>query len=265
MPIPGPSPVVVTPAVIPAGSPFWLRVNGVWSQVEGIVPTTTIGTERPRSTFTSVDGNRYEQRSTLARRSWDWALPFAASPHLALARLAAEASAEVWLMTDEAAAGNMLATRDCVGNESAAAVDCGGVPMRTLLTGTVITARVRGGAPTTFSAWLSTVTAWPGAGVSFATIAYPGGSTTLISGAVAGQHQVTFTPSEDGVATIVGPPLWTRLIAGPMLTEDTAPLSWIPGESMPCPVVVDDPGDVLRMHHTGAWRHDYTLSVREIG
>lgn len=257
MPIPGPAPTPAdAPDPAPTGSPYWLRLNGVWVQIEGIVPEVATDTTRPRSTFTSLDGNRYEQRGPRARRSWSWKLPHAASAHVAALVAAVESAAEVWLMTDIASGGNMLPSSACMG-PGLPALDCGGVPLGWITTGTEATTRVRGGVPTTISFWSTAASSFDAVRVT-----YPGGVLNTRSAGGGLQASGTFTPSSDGTATI-------RVLAGPtsglMLTEDAPPTSWLPGEAMPCPVVVDDPEDTLTMLHDGAWRHEYAIAIREVG
>src|SRR5690606_18915670 len=123
-----PSPTAGDTSPIPTRSPFWLSVSGVWLPVEGIVPSSDTSTERARSTFTSVGGNRYEQRAALARRSWAWSMPWATVETVAAVRAAVESDLDVWLMSEPVAAHNMLPPRSCFGTELPA-VDCGGVPL----------------------------------------------------------------------------------------------------------------------------------------
>lgn len=257
MPIPGPGLVAPAVEVIPTGSPFWICLHGVWLQVEGIAPSVTASTDRPRSTFTSVDGNRYEQRSPRSRRSWSWSLPHSAAAHLAAVRAAVESETDVWLMTDPASLGNMLPARASTGTELPA-LDCGGVPLPTFAAGSVVTGRVRGGVPTTVSCWTAAAAA-----MVVLDVTYPGGGTAVASVGVGERALATFTPTADGEVSI-------EIAAGTtglMLTEGDPEPTFVHGEGsgMPCRIVVDDPDDTLTMHHSGAWRHDYTVALREVG
>lgn len=251
MPIPGPVVPQSVPPVLLTRSPFWLSVNGTWVTIEGTVPTASITPERPRSAITSVDGRRFEQHAPLARRSWAWTIPYAARAHVATVAAAVDSPHPVWLMSDPVSVGNMLPAGSCFGTELPA-IDCGGVPLPTFAGGEVVTHRVRGGVPTTLSAWGSSA-------ISGAVdVTYPGGSTSLDT--IAGQSSVTFTPSADGSLTLtINDPC-----SGLQLTEGDPQPSWVPGESMPCQVVVDDPADTLLMWAAGAWRHDYTVTLREV-
>lgn len=258
MPIPGPPPPASPVARVEAGSPFWLQVHGVWVQAEGVVPTVTVEAARPSSSTTSMDGNRYEQRARVARRSWSWSLPYAAAAHVALLRAAAESKNDVWLYSEHVGASNMLPPRACFGT-TLPAIDCGGVPLPVFDDGAVLVGRVRGGVATTVSCWSTAL-----AGVDVATIAYPGGTTTLDAAGSNGQGTVTFTPTSDGAVTItIAAGSWSA--SGLMLTEGAPEPTFVAGEEMPCKVVVDDPADVLRMHHGGTWRHNYTFDLREVG
>lgn len=253
MPIPGAPTTTATPAANPTGSPFFLRVNGVWLQVEGVEPTVSTDASRPRSTFTSLEGNRYEQRGSKVRRSWSVSIPWAAAPNIGSLVAAAESSAEVWFTSS--AALNLLPSASCFG-ATLPAIDCGGVPLGRITVGATSTARVRAGVPLRLSAWSTAA-----AGTNVAQIAYPGGTVTLAS-AGSGQVSAAFSAATDGTATIT-------TLAGPtsglMLTEITPPTTWSPGESMPCLVVVDDPEDELRYLQAGIWRHDYSITLREVG
>lgn len=253
MPIPGPSAAVdlaVDP--VPTGSPFWLSVHGAWYPLEGVVPGVTIGSERARSSVTTEGGRRYEQRARLARRSWEVSLPYASANNLAVLRIAAESDEDVWLMSDAVAAGNMLGNRDCWG--TGALVDCNGLLLPAFAAGDTVTGRVRDGVPTTVSAWLGATLA------TAVTVTYPGGSSS-VGGASGARVTATFTPTADGVVTIEA----GGAVSGLMLTEGDPLSVFVPGEAMPCKVVVDDPSDVLTMHHGGAWRHEYGVQLREVG
>ncbi|HWJ11826.1 MAG TPA: hypothetical protein VNS46_20765 [Nocardioides sp.] len=254
MPIPGPPlPDYGVPAV-PTGSPFWLRVNGVWLQVEGVVPTVQTSTERPSSAMTSLNGNRYEQKARLARRAWSWTMPHAAAAHIAAIRAAVDSSSEIQLMSDAVAVSNMLPPRSCFG-ATAPVIDCGGVPLLGFTAPAVVTGRVRGGVPTTLSCWTDRTVGAPALNATF-----PGGSAAVVS-AGGGQVADTFVPTADGTITITV----QSNTSGLMLTEGDPSPTFVAGESMPCPVTVDDPDDVLTMHHRGAWRHTYTVNLREVG
>lgn len=251
MPIPGPSPAAANPAVAQTGSPYWLRVNGTWVQIQGVTPGVAASTERPSSAFQSLEGNRYEQRGTVARRSWSWELPYATTAHAAVLAAAVESDAEVWLYSD--AAVNLLPNRSCMG--SGATVDCGGVPLGAI-SAAVPSPMVRGGVPVTFSCWSNAP-----AGTLVAGITYPGSGLVLYS-AGSGRVSGVMTPSADGLA-VIG---IAGATSGLMLTPGaTVPDTWVPGESMPCKVVLDDLGDSLRYFHGGGWRHDFSVAIREVG
>ena len=252
MPSPGPSPVS-TDAPLATGSPFWLRLHGVWVQVEGVVPGVSVAAERPRSSLVTAGGRRYEQRARAARRSWEWSLVYASAAHVGALAAAVDSEAEVWLMSEAVAVGNMLPSPACFGT-GLPAVDCGGVPLGRLAVGATVSGRVRGGVPVTLSAWTDSDDALD--------VTWAGGSIHLDSDG-SGRGQVTFTPAADGEVTAT---VLADDVSGLMLTEGTTPPAvWAPGESMPCRVVVDDPADTLRMHHGGAWRHDYSVTLHEVG
>lgn len=258
MPIPGPAPAVYAAEVLPTGSPWWLSVNGVWLQIEGVVPSTTAEVDRPRSSMVSLDGHRFEQRSKFARRSWSWSMPHAISAHVAALVAAADSDADVWLMSDAVAGANMLPTRSCFGTVLPA-LDCGGVPLGTFAGTEVLAGRVRGGVATTLSAWTTAATG----GDVAAEFDYPGAVGVELVGDPSGRASANFTPTEDG-ALVIRPAAGFRT-SGVMVTEGEPADTWIPGESMPCKVVIDDLGDVLTMLYAGTWRHDYTVNLREVG
>jgi hypothetical protein len=143
-------------------------------------------------------------------------------------------------------------------------VDCGGVWLPAFTSASVVTGYVRGGVPTTLSGWLASAASWS-SGATYASVVFPGGTASLVSGAAPGQESVTFTPDEDGVVTITTAGLWTRRLSGLMLTEGDPSTTFMPGGSMPCQVDVSDPEDVLLMIHSGTFRHDYAVTLREVG
>lgn len=250
MPILGPTPSTSGYELVSdTCSPFWLRVAGVWQEVNGIDIDLQVDTSRPASEFRSLGGHRYTQRAPEKRRAWKVSLSRATPAGIAVLAAASDLE-DVMLATEPVLLSNMLPARGCFGTSDA--VDCGGVTLPSFVGGEVITAYVRGGVPTTLSCW-STVS-------SPADVTYPGGSTS-IPVLPDGRQSVTFTPAEDGEATIT---ITNWGISGLMLTEGDPPVNWAPGERMPCKVVVDDPGDVLLGFRDGAYRHNFDLTIREV-
>lgn len=246
----------------PTGSPFWLRLHGTWLQLDGATPGVSVDADRPRSDFTSVDGNRYVQRGPQSRRQWDLSIPYAASAAQAVAvlRAAVEAEDDVMLISDDQLVTNMLPARSCYGTTSPAIV-CGGIPLLTLAPSQVVTGYVRGGKPTTISCWTTA-----SSGTTVLTVVRPGGTTNVVAGS-GGRATATFTPSADGTVTITaaaGTPRSTGLM---MAEVGTLPTAFVHGEGggMPCKVEVQDPGDTLTMRHDGYWRHDHQVTIREVG
>lgn len=236
----------------PTSSPFWLSVNGSWLRVEGIVPTVDAAPSRPRSSITSLDGHRFEQRGSQVRRSWSWSIPWAAIDTLGLVTAAVESQADVWLWSE--ATINMLTSSTCFG--AGPVLDCGGVPLPAVTEGVVLQGSVRGGKSTTLSWWSS------GSGADAVTLAGPG--VAALRATTAGQNTYAFTPNADGVLSF-GAMNGAPDTSGFMLTEGTPPEIWSPGESMPCKVVVDDPEETLTMRYQGTWLRDFTVALREVG
>lgn len=258
MPIPGPSPTVdLSVDPIPTGSPFYLGLHGAWYQLEGVTPGVGVTTERPRSSVTSIDGRRFEQRARLARRSWEVALPYASAANLAALRVAADSDDDVWLLSEPVASGNMLGNRDCFG--TGAVVDCAGLSLPAVTSTPVQIPMLRGGVPVTLSAWTTAAEGEVLGGVA----GYTSSNLYAPAGVGARRASVTFTPTADVPAATLH--VTPDVVAGLMLTEGDPAEVFIPGESMPCKVVVDDPGDVLSMLHRGTWRHEYSVVLREVG
>lgn len=241
---------------IPASCPpFYILVNETWMPFDRIDrDTSAVATTRPRSSITSLDGHRYEQRARMARRSWGWSLGWEDPTSVAILRAAIDSPTDVWLASSEALAGNMLANADCFGNIGNAVTDCGGIPLPEHTAGAVITARVRGGEATTMSCWVNSTS-------MALSITYPGGTTSLTPASASGQHSVTFTPSADGDIEVT---MDAAGVTGLMLTEGTPSTQWVGGEAMPCKVVVDDLDDTLLGIYSGAYRHDYSVQIREV-
>lgn len=250
--------------VAPTGSPFRLRVHGTWLQLEGASPGVAVDTDRPRSDFRSVDGNRYVQRGPRARRQWDLSIPYAAAAATTIAalRTAAEAEDDVLFASDDQLSTNMLPALSCYGTTSPAIV-CGGIPLLTLAPSQVVTGRVRGGVATTLSCW---TTASSGATALNVNIA--GGALIASCNASAGgRASVTFTRPTDTDIEIVAA-AGSQRSTGLMLAEvATLPTAFVHGEGggSPCKVEVQDLGDTLTMRHDGYWRHDHQVTIREIG
>lgn len=255
MPIPGPFASYPDVETVRTSSPFWLRLNGAWVWLEGVLPGVGVDSDRPASEFRALDGQRYVQRARVARRSWSLSYRYATPAALSALMAAAESAEPVWLSVDAALWSNMLARADSAGTGSV--IDCNGVPLRALQPGRVVSARVRSGAPVTFSSWA----AEPGV---VAVIAGDGMSPVSVTAAAAGRVMATVVPGDHELTITAG----AVESAGWMLTEapePEVPASFEYGQAMPCPVVVDEPDETLTMHHGGRYRRDYTITVREVG
>lgn len=252
MPIPGPSSTYPDVQTVPTSSPFWLRLNGVWVWLEGVMPGVGVDSDRPGSEFRALDGRRYAQRAAVARRSWSLSYRYATPAALSALMAATESEDEVWLSVDSALWSNMLPRADSAG--AGPVVDCNGIPLRALEPGHVVAPRVRAGAPVTLSAWA----AEPGEVAAIV----GGGSPVTLTAAAAGRVSVTLVPVLDTLTVTAG----AAASAGWMLAEGSAaPASFEYGQAMPCPVVVDELDETLTMHHDGHYRRDYTITVREVG
>ncbi|WP_418061727.1 hypothetical protein [Pimelobacter simplex] len=196
----------------------------------------------------------------MVRRAWNLSVPYAASAGLAAARAAIGAETDVYFASDDVLATNMLPEQSCYGS-TLPAINCGGIMLPTLAPSQVVTGYVRGGVSTTLTCWTTAPIS-----LTALTVSRPGGSNTVLGGA-GGRGTVTFTPTADGPITITAAAGASRS-TGLMLAENpTVPTVFVHGEGsgMPCKVDVEDPGDTLTMRHDGYWRHDYSLTVREVG
>lgn len=245
--------------VAPTGSPFRIRVHGAWVLLEGVTPGVGVDSDRPRSEFRSLDGNRYTQRARLARRAWTLSVPYAASAGVAAVRAAIQAETDVYFASDEVLSTNMLPERSGYG-VTLPTINCGGLMLPTLAPSQVVTGYVRGGVATTLSCWTTA-----SSGTTVLTVVRPGGTTNVVASA-GGRASATFTPSADGPVTITASAGAARS-SGLMLAETAVlPTVFVQGEGggMPCKVDVQDPDDTMTMRHGGYWRHDYSVVVREV-
>lgn len=275
MPIPGPLPSYPDVETVRTSSPFWLRLNGVWVWLEGVMPGVGVDSDRPMSEFRALDGQRYVQRAAVARRSWSlsyrYATPAAVAALMAATEIGAdaadvEAADAVWLAADPVLESNMLPRADSAGTNSAAGpvIDCAGVPLRALEAGRVVVARVRPGAPVTLSAWA--------AAAGDVAVIDGAAAPVVLTAVAAGRAMVMLVPVEDLLTITVADhaddaeDVDAVASAGWMLTEGlVAPPAFEAGQGMPCPVVVDEPDETLTMHHGGRYRRDYTIVLREVG
>lgn len=165
----------------------------------------------------------------------------------------------MYFASDEVLVTNMLPERSCYGS-TLPVINCGGLPLPTLAPWQSVTGYVRGGVATTVTCWTT---------VSSGTVlivGYPGGgvNVTAVGG---GRATATFTPNADGVVTIAATGGAERS-SGLMMAETPGlPSAFVHGIAggMPCRVDVQDPDDTMTMRHDGYWRHDYALTVREVG
>lgn len=269
-----PIPVGLAPdpslGVIDRQSPYSLRINGVWVNLEGVVPGSSRTTTRPRSELVTVDGYQWAQQAPRGPREWSLSLTYAPAAVVAALALAAEAPGEVWLHDDAAARANMLHPADCYGTDPAEPVlDCGGVPLRALTVGVEVAAPVRGGTVTRLSCWTD---ADPGEDLVDVTFPGDGDPDEVTLSAPAGfgprRAEVAFSAVSDGTVTVT--PLAGVAVTGLALTEGPGTDRWLAGERTPCRVAVLDHDRVLNLLPTRngdplASRSDYAVTVREVG
>lgn len=245
--------------VVQTGSPFRLRLNDAWLPLEGVTPGVQTATARPSSELVTVDGRRFVQRAPRGPREWTLDFTYAPAAAVTALRVACEVD-EVWLSDSASASANLFDPRDTHGTDlEAAVIDCGGVPLRVLPDEHVATVAVRGGVQLRLGYYTSS-----GAGVEVGSAVFPGGSVDLdaSAGSAPPRRDVTFTPASDGDLVLT---LSTATVTGLQLTEGALPSAWVPGERMPCKVSVVDPERTMTMLHGGAWRSDFSVTVREVG
>lgn len=251
-----PEPIAAN-TVVAAGSPFWLRLFGEWVQLEGVVPDTSAGVSRSRSSFESVDGVQWEQQAPAHRRSWSLEIPWQSRVATRVLEVAAHTNEDVWLLDRTRAVVNMLRPGDCYGDGTALLAD--GMPLRRFTAERTVTSPVRRGVGTFVGVWTDAA-----AGTPVATVSWPGGSQVLTApaGTVAQRASVGFTPEAHGDVAIVAAAGTTGL----QVTEDWLPDEWMAGQGVPCRVVVDDPSGTLhRMNQRSQALGTWSVELREVG
>lgn len=268
MPIPGPS------APAPAGDtierhhynaagPFWLRIAGEWIHLDGVVPGSSVATQRPRSEWVSVGGHRHTQQAQRGPRDWSFDVQYATPTSVAALQVAAEGG-EVWLLDTSASAANMLDPRATHSlDETDPVMLCGGVPLRCFTSEHAVTHPVRVGSSYTASVWTDAVEGEIVATVSGVTesgnILAPEGS-----GATR-QATATFTPddNDDVVLTVLNPVDWRA--TGLQLVENAVPVvAWQAGQRTPCRVSVEDPSQEMSFLRGRVALSQWSLIVREV-
>lgn len=115
---------------------FWLRVNGVWTPLEGVQKQVGREVERPSSSWTSVGGVRHIQYARRAARSWNLDLGHAGPEAVAALAMAAQGDAgDVWLWDESSARANMVDPVALAARPGYPVTDCGGMPVVSLTQG----------------------------------------------------------------------------------------------------------------------------------
>lgn len=262
MPIPGPFTPAPLEGEAQTQSPFWLRLFGSWVHLEGVTPGVALSPDRPRSELVTSDGFRYAQQAPRAAREWSLAWRHATPAAISALSVAAEAPGDVWLLDTAAAVSNMLDPRACYGHSAAAGViDCGGVPLRAISAGAVVTSVVRGSVTSRLSLWTTAV-----AGAVVGSFTAPGvTSTNLTAPAGTGSRRVeaVFAPAADGLLSVA---VASAVVSGLQLVEGDPAPSWMAGQRTPCKVSASDAERTLNLLPSGGQgRSDYSLTLREVG
>lgn len=116
---------------------FWLRINGVWTPLDGVQSGVGLQSDRATSEVVSVGGVRHVTYAPRAPRTWSLDLGAQADPSSVAALMVAASGdgGDVWLWDESAARANTLdplAVRGCDGYP---VVDCGGLALRSLTAG----------------------------------------------------------------------------------------------------------------------------------
>lgn len=116
---------------------FWLRVNGVWTPLEGVQSGVGYQWDRPSSEVVSVGGVRHVTYAPRAPRTWPLDLGAQADPSSVAALMVAASGdgGDVWLWDEAAARANMLDPVMAAGRSGCPVVDCGGLALRSLTAG----------------------------------------------------------------------------------------------------------------------------------
>lgn len=244
-------------------SPYWLLINGVWIQLEGVVPGSERSIERPSSDFVAVNGRRYIQQAPFAAREWTLDFSRATPEALAALAVAAEIPGGVDMLDTAAARSNMLETRSSfTATPGAGAVlQCGALPLKVVPSGTVVAS----GLPVRGVAY--SIGCWTAATSGNAlTVSNSAGTIVLPVGSGSGARRVQKTfdaPGGTGVITITT----NAAVSGIQLVEGPAlPDVWLPGERTPCRVAVGDASRKLLLARAGRLPlSDYQITLREAG
>lgn len=115
---------------------YWLRLNGIWSPIEGVQAGVGVESERGSSSFTSVGGVRHMQASRRRARTWQVSLGQAGPESVAALMVAAQGDGgDVMLWDESAARANLLDPVATRGREGYPVVDCGGIGLVSLTRG----------------------------------------------------------------------------------------------------------------------------------
>lgn len=245
----------IAPEIPETLSPYWLRLYGRWTHLEGVQPVNEVAPGRDFSELITVDGYRYVQRAPRGPRTWTLAYDTStAAATAALESAAYDMSTQTLLLDTNAARVNMVPP-DLLATWSTFSG-----PIRTMNVGTLESPLrisgyglakegvpfnstnlvVRGGVTYTVVVWYTTPLT-PGEVVLKVSGAAVGSAPGLAGATedVPGKAVITVTPANDGVLTVEA--LFGYTAALMVYEGDCEPEFYRAGRRMPCAVSVQDP------------------------
>lgn len=238
-----------------------LLIRDTWVPIPDVIEGTEATFTRPRRDFTTLGGKRFEQFAAKASRVWRVSYSRDSEDGAILSYVAQGlAGPDVWLYDVAAAQLNLLppsATQGPLSQASTLAV--GSVPMPVLPDSTEVwSLPLRGGVEYTLYGWSDAAEATVLGSLS------AGGDLVAAAGAGSRVASHTFTPASDGTVSFT---TGTANLTGLRLAEGSLlPDVFMPGEGVPCRVVVDDPARSYSLVQSdrAPWI-DQSFVIRQVG
>lgn len=241
---------------------FYLFIRDAWVPIADVQAGVTVALERARSSMDTLGGHHLEQFAAQANRSWqvDYVRDAVDGAVLAYAAQGL-AGADLWIYDVAAAQLNALpptATQGPLSQTNTILV--GGVIAMPVLPQSTLTwsLPLRGGVEYTLTGWTDAAATTVLGSLS------AGGNLVAAAGTGDRVSTKTFTPGADGTITFT---TGSANVTGLRLTEGALlPGIFLPGEGVPCRVVIDDPSRVydLAQDSEAPWINQ-AFNIRQVG